>query len=478
VTILALLAGLSGSVEGAMALRAAGWTRHDLKPVTQPAPAGGALVLYVAQNGGLRIVALDPQTGKTVWSDQASTSDAAPGQPPELAVVGGNVIYLRRVARFVAQIIEADAGSGKERWHSDAGVFTGFPGVCPDDASAICASGSLLSQRKESLELRFDTATGRQLPGPDIASSGGREVGAGLFDPGRRKPELLVATRKASVAWSRPLSKIFPLRGVSTDWGWNFDRVPRVGLFVGTPGWPPIRRTRSRLVFDLARSMTAGFRISNGSVAWRSRGTRYVCTYLPCAGGQQAGYDIGKRRTNGPRVGLRLLETGTVSFATSGAPKPVVSRAARVTIQGFSPARGRTIWSFAAGRNVGLMTQMLIPAQVGPNTVVLRDGRRRPVALDLARGSRRAVTATAQGWCRKPTQYRQAIAYETGNGPPVHDYVGQFALFPCTASTQHRVPLAGRVQAFVGAIGARTASLIAWSDTTGVIARPVRSATK
>jgi PQQ-like domain len=478
VAILACLSGRSGSVAGAPAPSAAGWTRHDLKPVTQPAPAGGALVLYVARDGGLRIVALEAGTGKTVWSDAASTSGVAPGEPPGLALVGRNVIYLRKVARSVAQIVEADAKSGKERWHSDAGLFTGSPEFCPEDASAICASGSLLSQRKESLELRFDAATGRQLPGPEIASSGGREVGAGLFDPGRRHPEVLVATRKASVAWSRPLAKIFTLRGVSTDWGWNFDRIPRVGLFVGTAGWAPIRRTRRRFVFDLARSMTAGFRIGNGSVAWRSRGTRFVCTYLPCAGGQQAGYDTANMMTKGPRVGLRLVETGTVSFAKSGPPNPVVSHRARVTIQGFSPARGRTIWSFDAGRNVGLMTQLLIPAQVGPNTIVLRDRRGRPVALDLAKGSSRAVPGTAQGWCSKPIQYRQAIGYETGDSPLVHDYVGQFALFRCTASTQHRVPVPSRVQAFLAAIGTRSAGLIAWSDTSGVIARPVRSATR
>lgn len=30
-----------------------GWVRSDLKPVTQPEPAGGVLVLYVQAGGGL-----------------------------------------------------------------------------------------------------------------------------------------------------------------------------------------------------------------------------------------------------------------------------------------------------------------------------------------------------------------------------------------------------------------------------------------
>src|SRR5439155_15437899 len=135
------------------------------------------------------------------------------------------------------------------------------------------------------------------------------------------------------IAWRRPLAAIFPLAGASTDWGWNFERVSRPRLFVGTPGWPPIRRTPARLTFDLSRSMTAGFRIRDGAVVWRTWGS-YLCGYLQCPGVRGGSASSpSDARSDGPSLGVRLRATGTVSAAAGANALPVASRDARARLE-------------------------------------------------------------------------------------------------------------------------------------------------
>ena len=319
--------------------------------------------------------------------------------------------------------------------------------------------------------LRFDPLSGRNSVGPVLSPHvGGREVGPGLYDPGGRKPERLVATRGSRVAWRRPLAAIFPLPGASTDWGWNFDRVSRAGLFVGSPGWAPTRLSRTRATLDLARSMTAGFRIRDGAVVWRSRGN-YLCTYLPCPGGVEGGTSsVAGARAGGPSVGVRLRATGTLSGDLRGNSFPVPSRDARARLEGFDPGTGRTRWTFDAGHDPGLLTQVRLPPQVAAGTIVVRD-RGRFAALDLASGRRRRLARSAPGWCRKFSRYKEHAAYQPSSGPPITSYLGQYALFACRADGR-RLPVPKRAPAFVGDAGAHVGGLVAWSDLDGVIAVP------
>jgi outer membrane protein assembly factor BamB len=386
-------------------------------------------------------------------------------------VLDGKVIFLRREVRDAARVLAVDAQSGRVVWQSRLGIFTSWPAVCFDNPAAICVTGSL-AQTTGSL-FRFDGRTGRFLSGSAVLrSSTSRELGPGLFDTGRRQPELLAATTGPRLAWQRPLRSVFTLGRPSTDWGWNFDRVGRVGLFVGTAGWPPIRRTRDRVVFDLARTMTAGFRIRDGSVVWRSRGTRYVCGILPCEGTVQNGVSSpNDSRYQGPSVGVRLREVGTISGRTSGAGLPTPSRGARAIVEGFDPADGRRRWTFDAGRSPGLITFASLPPQVGTNTVVVRDRTGRLAALNLVDGSHRHVSAHVSGWCNAPIFYKLNVPYQAGGGIRISDYVGAFARFPC-AVAGGRKPTPSRVPAFVGAIGAQADGLIAWSDTRGFFAAP------
>ena len=209
-------------VAAAQGAAASGWTRSDLRPITQPAPVAGRLVLYVAAGGGLRLIAVSAGSGSTFWTKVATTSQVAPGSPPALAVVGETVFYLRKETGPVARLVAVAARSGNELWRSGPAEFTSSPSICPGARSTICISGVLAAAPHQARLLRFDAVRGTLLDSPLLSSDGGgREVGVGLFDPGERKPEVLLAIAGKRVSWRKPLSQIFTVPGLSTDWGWN-----------------------------------------------------------------------------------------------------------------------------------------------------------------------------------------------------------------------------------------------------------------
>src|SRR5262249_44182884 len=292
-----------------------------------------------------------------------------------------------------------------------------------------CLTGLLSTSAQRGAQLRFDAKTGKQLPGAVISTRfGGRELAPDLFDPGDRNPELIIATSGAHESWRRPLRAIFTLPGASTDWGWNFDRANRPGLFVGSPGWKPVKLTSTRYSSDLSKAMTAGFRISDGTVVWRSSGS-FICYYLPCPGDSEAGYSSPSNAHGpGPTVALRVRGVGRVNGSFNGLP--VASRSARLTIEGFDPGTGHTMWHYDAGHATGLITQRFLPPRMNSTTTVLPRGRRL-VALDLRSGRQRPVAASAAAWCRKPVLYKQ-------RGSRLTTYIGQFSLYPCTAKGRRR----------------------------------------
>ena len=332
------------------------WQRTDLTPVTQPVAVDGAFVFYEASGRHLHLVALDARTGKTLWSKLASVSDLTQGAPLGLDHSGSKIIALlgRSTDSPVAVVSAVEAHSGKIVWSSPPGTFGTSPSRCPDERTVVCAAGSL-ENGHEAGRLRFDLATGKGLASVAVDGPGIREIGDDLFDSGSRNPDYLIAIDGARTAWRVPLAGIFGA-GSSSDYGWNFDRLVKPRLFIGSVGFTPLKVTKTFEVVDLAKQVNAGFRISDGSLVWRDRGAILVCSLLPCAGQRNLA-------TTARFVGLRLRMTGTLTVTFTETFTP--SRDATATLEGFDPASGRTIWTFDAGHSIGLLTFQLQPPQTG-----------------------------------------------------------------------------------------------------------------
>ena len=458
---------LLGLVPGAAspALRAHGWTRTGLGAVTQPAPVGDRFVLLAHHSGSLQVVALNALDGRTAWTAAATPSGSTAGVAASLAIHGDLVFYLGRAGAFTgaAQVVARDVRSGSVVWQTPVGGFSSWPEICPDEPAVVCVTGFLPNGTTG--ELRFAAATGKPLGTIKVgtATYPGRELSPDLFDPGNRSPELLVATKAGRIVWHRPVSQIFTLPHASSDGGWNLGRFAHHGLYVGSIGTTPVIKN-GKATINLGATMTAGFSLGSGKVAWRAPGL-YSCYVLPCAGEDDAGYSAADQAAYPePSVPLRTVAKGKATFATSGGA-PKISAGASITIQGFDPATGRTTWSFNAGRNIGLISELAVPPRIDEDTIVLREGPQRLVALDLRNGSHHPVSPTAAAWCEATPLYR--LSNSQYYGGKSGQYVGQHTLFACTADG-HRRPVPAGAPALVKDIGATADGITAWTDSSAV----------
>ena len=308
-------------------------------------------------------------------------------------------------------------------------------------------------------------ASGRQVAQTLLGATraNGRALSLGLFDSGTRNPEVLLATSPRRVAWRRPLAAIFTRPNVSSDGGWNLDRLPRSGRFVGSVATAP-KIVGTNAIIDLKNMMTAAFSIGDGKVYWRHAGF-YACSILPCHGGVEAGYGSPATVTaGGPSVGLREVMTGTASIPTGGGT-PHLSPSASLTIQGFDLQTGKTLWAFDAGRLAKLITGELVPARIDLDTIVLPDRKGQLIGLNLMSGSSRPISAARAGWCRAAINYKlsNTVYYGGKSG----EYVGQQALYPCSGSAR-RLSIPAKVPAVVARIGASTSGIVAWTDSAAV----------
>lgn len=438
-----------------------GWVRSDLRPVSQPFVAGCNFVVYDASGGALRVVALDAANGRTMWQARVTASGITPGVTPTLAVVGDTVAVIEGTAGSqMAQLVGLNASDGKTTWTSPRGVFTGWPAPCADDLTAICVTGSSGLQTQE---LRVNAATGAPLASPVVSPTpNGRDLAPNLFDPAIRNPDRLVAVSGGTVGWDHPLASVFNQPGLSTDWGWNFDRLPALGLFVGSVGGKPLSRTATTEVADLAGGMTAAFRIVDGAPVWRDPGSLYLCNVLPCAG---SATPPGNGTAEVFRFGLRLRGTGIIHAAEGSAP--VLSPDADFKLEGFDLHTGRTTWSFDVGRNLSL-AENASPPQLTPEQVVLPGRNGQFTSLDLATGQHGNAPPGATLWCQKNTTYKLSTPHIDSSGNKANFYQGANAIFPCDEHA-HTIKPPSAVPTFVGPSITGT---VAWSDSSEVIAAP------
>jgi PQQ-like domain len=440
-----------------------GWARTDLVPLSMPQLAGGRLVLYAEGGDGIQLIGLDPETGKTVWRDNASPGATTAGVNPVLGVVGSTVAIFSPVDNTTrtSQLVGIDAANGRPLWHTPTGSFEDWPAPCPDAPSDICTSGSL-GDATQTLALRYRASDGTAVGAVLISqSTGGRMIGPDLYDPAVRDPEAMVAVNGSSVTWTEPLSTVFSLQGDSTNWGWDIDRVPAAGLYVGSVGGAPVKFTATTGVTSPARSMTAGFRISDGSVAWQDPGTSYACGLLPCPG-------RGLTASGALTQGLRFRVTGSITSNLSTGTA-TLSPGGNVTIEAFDLATGKTLWSYDAGSNVNLLSNA--PTILGSEVVAMPTSNGGMAALNLVTGKHVPVSGTAVGWCTSGVTYTTKVPYPNTQGGTTYQRPAFSGYYPCTVDGDNQ-SLPATVPSYVGVT---VDGLTVTSDSSEVAATPASS---
>jgi outer membrane protein assembly factor BamB len=434
-----------------------GWTRSDLRPITQPLVVGTRLVLFAAGEDDPRLIGLDPATGSTVWQLDASASEVTPGVAPTVAAVGNTVVYLRdRGDDQVAELVGVDVRSGKTSWVGDAAQYTDWPAPCFDDPSLICTTGYRGGAAVESL--RFDAGSGELTSSRAIPGGGGRALASGLYDQGTRDPERMTATDGVRELWTKDLAEIFPGDGRSTDTGWNFDRIPKVGLFIGSLGPVTEELGGERSRSDLTTMEVAGIRIADGSVAWRDPGTTYGCNLMPCPGAPASSPTEGAVPTHG----VRLRITGTLTHTSFEDYEGTWSDDGKVTIEGFDQRTGRTTWTFDAGHSQNLLHGSSFPRS-DESAVVVADAKGTLVTLDLATGKHDPVADDLVAWCSEPTTYEVSPPYDSTRN--ITSYVGEGSRFACDPGGS-RTDAPATIPSWVGATAG---GHITWSDTNAVV---------
>jgi hypothetical protein len=345
-------------------------------------------------------------------------------------------------------------------------MFPDWPLPCPDDPRDICTSGALRGVQATVARV-IQASDGAPVETVVIPQSSlGRSLSSGLFDPGTRKPEEMAAVSDDSVTWTQPLASVFPTSGMSTSYGWDFDRVPAAGLFVGSVGVKPASSTKTTATYDLARYMTAGFTISGGATVWRDAGTWYACNFpLPCPGTLGDGY-------RPPVTGLRLRLKGTVRYSlyspgVTPSP-PVASPGTDVQVEGFDLTTGMTLWSYDAGADFSLIFS--VPPLLGPYLVALPSRSGGMVALNLVTGIHTPVRPSAVAWCHSAVAYRTQVGWRA-DGKTQYDRYAEAAIRPCRVSGSP-VAIPKSAPGFAGTV---SDGLTVWSEANKVVAVPTSS---
>jgi hypothetical protein len=377
-------------------MSATGWDDTTVHPVSAPVMISDRLVVYTADGGQLTLRAIDAASGATVWARPASVAQNTPGEPFEIANLGGTAFYYTPAgdpAQHVAEVVALDVATGQARWTSQHAIpYADMPKLCSDN-TGLCVSA--YTGQDSASEIRIDLATGAEVILSPIA---GRSLGVGVWDGGVRDPEYIehINNTTGVVSWKDPVVQLAGAP-VSSDHGWNWDSYG--DTYVGWLGSVPA--DSSSQILTLTHEQTIAVRASDGVRVWKTPGM-YGC---PVQG----------LTDNGQPFAVRCVIQGTATLNGSGPP---TVKGLDVTIQGFNVHTGVTVWSDHVGDAPGVMG-IGAPGLVRMNAEVfaVTDSAGRTTLINMRTGKTSATTPTMAGWCVQDSTYTLAAENRTDGSP-------------------------------------------------------------
>src|SRR5262249_10900225 len=195
------------------------WTYTDRRPIGQVTAIGSTMVGLVVDDAALFVVGIDSATGHELWHQPATPGGVTVGVAVHIAKIGADrVAYLRPVPNtdYVAQLVVADAQSGRDLAVSPPAWFKAHPFACRDDQDACVLSVDSLWGKVHAF--RLEVATGKYLTeSPDLPRTARLLDEPGLIDFGDRPGNTLGWLRDGKLQWTVPVSAAFP-SGFSSDY--------------------------------------------------------------------------------------------------------------------------------------------------------------------------------------------------------------------------------------------------------------------
>jgi hypothetical protein len=389
------------------------WVQAGLRPIRAPEAVGGVAVGIVSTpDRELLVVGLDPATGAKLWQQPTTPSRVTRGVVVRIEKVGDDKIAYLRPTRddgAHAELVVADARTGKDLARSPEAIFKGFPAACAGSTD-LCVT-SRLSSNGVRRQYRLEIAGGRHVANSVELPRGARPLYKAdlhdLSDPDRS----LGLIRDGKLRWSKRTRAVFPRQGSSDNgWLWRLFR----GVFVGSAYGDPTREGSSWRR-DTSHAATAGLSEATGELLWRDEGSRLDCLYYEAE-----------------HVPVRCRIRGIVTLRPD-LPPSVEGLA--VAIEGFDPATGQTTWSMMLGAEARLATRDPPPPIAGPTHIVVAASTG-PIVLDYASGETRVPVPEEAFWCRTPTTYELAIPYRRPDGTEGYSRPGGALAFACDAQGQ------------------------------------------
>jgi outer membrane protein assembly factor BamB len=349
-------------------LGSAAWSDPSLKLASGQILADGRmLAIAEAPARGLRLIAVDPSTGRVMWSQPYAQSFITAGVELEPIAVDGVALALDpypSASSGVVRIQGVSVVTGKVVWAlPGVAAVLDVPGTCAN-GQVFCvdivtsdsgAGGLEMIRPKTGLELGF-------ISGPE------RAMFNQLYETSDSPPTLAQVGASGSIAWTRSVSSLFGSSSFSPDYGWDFTQLGT--LEIGTISQRPKGK-----VYSFAGSETVGVSVATGAVAWRVSG-QYDCE--------------GALWAEDPFL-CQLTGSET---DTGGTP---VSHDVTMRINGFVAATGKATWSQSVLNPEKLLDGKGI-VQDSHHVVIGIPGKGLEV-LDTLTGTLRPVSSSTRYWC-------------------------------------------------------------------------------
>ncbi|GAA3531442.1 hypothetical protein GCM10022234_30720 [Aeromicrobium panaciterrae] len=414
------------------------WTA-DVDPLGQPVVLGdaktGFTVVVIAKEPAarLKIVGIDGESGKQLWSHPLGPNHAVPGialipHTTETAAGEKRVIFYlapnkpgKEEADLTTPLVAVEPRTGKIELKSPKVYAAEAPDSCEDDTD-VCMRGALEGER-DYANLRVDLESGKISRVKEGAPDDARLIGAdGLFSTGDRPAEKLGVYRDGKTLWSTSVDTLFG-PGRTSDGGWAFTHEAGPDRYIGYLGQRNggVKGTAdSPYVYDLGKQTLTSFSGADGSILWQKKGADQC--FRPTDFDDEEKVDAIKHP-------VRCQMSGTFTVIDD---KRTVQNVA-MTIEGYDPVSGTTSWTHKMPAEAAAAYQMSEPRVLmrGGRTIVatLAGG---PALIDVATG--KFVKAKGQTFmCQTDAVEHEYVTPWIFKGRSEHTRRGTGLAFPCSA---------------------------------------------